>query len=83
MASSGEAIGVVDRQSERAEREPDAGDVHLALRAQSRGDHDAEEQEGSGRLSWVIGRACCANRKKSLPREADFRRLKRKTNSLR
>jgi hypothetical protein len=51
MASSGEAIGVVDRQSERAEREFDAGDVHLALRAQSHGDHDAEEQQGSGRLS--------------------------------
>ena len=66
MVSSGDTVGVVDRQSERAEREPDAGDVHLALRAQSRGDHDAEEQQGqagfrrsSGGRAVLTGRRAC------------------------
>jgi hypothetical protein len=37
MVTSAEAAGVVDRQGKRAE--PDAGDVHLALRAQLTFDH--------------------------------------------
>jgi hypothetical protein len=55
MVSSAEAADVVDRQGDRVEREPDAGDVHLALGAQSRRDHDAEEQQGQTYFLLLVG----------------------------